>query len=146
VRNLYQNAGAVTGARIGTDSAAMFEVAENRKRVLYNPMGFAALDVGNESNATGILVERRIIETLRRRQAVCGSLAHLILTIERHRRSSLNGAPYDPLRRSREAATHDAMQERGRLRAPPRAISCLWTSAGARAPNISGWLAQFRPR
>jgi hypothetical protein len=33
VRDLHQNAGAVAGARIGADGAAMFEVAENADRV-----------------------------------------------------------------------------------------------------------------
>ena len=47
----------------------MLEVAENAQPVLDDQMRLAALDIGNETDATGILVERGIIETLRERCA-----------------------------------------------------------------------------
>ena len=55
VRDLHQNAGAVAGARIGADRAAMFEIEQDRQRVFDDLVRFAALDVGNESDAAGIL-------------------------------------------------------------------------------------------
>ena len=53
VRDLHQNAGAIAGARIGADRAAMFEIAEDRKRVLDDLVRLAALDVGDEADAAG---------------------------------------------------------------------------------------------
>ncbi len=64
VRNLHQDAGAVAGARIGADRAAMFEVAEDADRVGDDLMRLPALDVGNEADAAGNLLERGIVETL----------------------------------------------------------------------------------
>jgi hypothetical protein len=55
VRDLHQDAGAVAGARIGADGTAMFEVAENADRVGDDLMGLLALDVGDETDAAGIL-------------------------------------------------------------------------------------------
>ena len=65
VRDLHQDAGAVAGARIGADRAAMLEIAQDGERVLDQLVGLAALDVGNEADAAGILVERRVVEPLR---------------------------------------------------------------------------------
>ena len=72
LRDLHQNAGAVACARIGTDRAAMFEIAEDGERVLDQFMRGAALDVGDEADSAGILLERGIVKALRRRQpGVC---------------------------------------------------------------------------
>ncbi len=68
VRDLHQDAGAVTGARIGADRAAMLEIAENGERVVDDLVRLAAFDIGDEADAAGILVERRIVKTLRLRQ------------------------------------------------------------------------------
>ena len=70
VRNLHQNAGAVAGARIGADRAAMFEVAENADRVGDDLMRLLALDVGDEADAAGILLQARIVKALGRRTPV----------------------------------------------------------------------------
>ena len=67
VRDLHQNAGAVTGARIGADGAAMFEVAENADRVGDDLMGLLALDVGDETDAAGILFQGEVVEAFCRR-------------------------------------------------------------------------------
>ena len=64
VRDLHQDAGAVAGARVGADRAAMLQIAEDGERVLDQPMRFPALDVGDEPDAAGILVERGIVEPL----------------------------------------------------------------------------------
>ncbi len=69
VRDLHQDAGAVAGARIGADRAAMLEIAENLQRVLHDLLGLAALDVGNEADAAGILGESGIVEAASFRQA-----------------------------------------------------------------------------
>ena len=63
VRNLHQDAGAVAGARIGADRSAMFEVAENFQRIGHDRVRLLALDVGNEADAAGILLQRGIVET-----------------------------------------------------------------------------------
>ena len=59
VRNLHQDAGAVAGARIGADRAAMFEIAENVERVGDDLVRLLALDIGDEADAAGILFQRR---------------------------------------------------------------------------------------
>ena len=64
VRDLHQDAGAVAGARIGADRAAMLEVDQNRQRILDDLVRLAALDVGDESDAAGILGECRIVEAM----------------------------------------------------------------------------------
>ena len=60
VRHLHQDAGAVARARVGADRAAMFEIAEDRDRVLDDLVRLAALDVGDEADAAGILLVARI--------------------------------------------------------------------------------------
>ncbi len=67
VRHLHQDAGAVTGARVGADRAAMLQVAQDGERVLDHGVRLAALDVGDEADPAGILVERRVVEALRGR-------------------------------------------------------------------------------
>ena len=62
VRGLHQDAGAVAGARVGADGAAMLEIEKDRQRVLDDLVRFAPLDVGNEADAAGILLLRRIEE------------------------------------------------------------------------------------
>ncbi len=72
VRDLHQNAGAVAHARVGADRAAMLQIAEDAQAVFDDQVRLAALDVGNESDAAGILVERRIVQALRQRRAGIG--------------------------------------------------------------------------
>ena len=60
MRDLHQDAGAVAGARIGPDRAAMLEIEQDGQRVLDDLVRLAALDVGNETDAAGILFLRRI--------------------------------------------------------------------------------------
>ncbi len=75
VRDLHQDAGAVAGARVGADRAAVLEVAEDLQRVGDDLVRLAALDVGDEADAAGILVEPRIVEPLRVRHAGVGAVA-----------------------------------------------------------------------
>ena len=72
VRDLHQDAGAVAHARVGADRAAMLQIAEDAQPVLDDQVRLAALDVGDEADAAGVLVERRIVQTLRRRRAGIG--------------------------------------------------------------------------
>ena len=67
VRDLHQDAGAVAGARIGADRAAMLEVDQDGERIVDDLVRLAALDVGDESDAAGILGERGIVEAVRLR-------------------------------------------------------------------------------
>jgi len=50
----------------------MLQIAKNAQAVLDDEVRFAALDVGNESDAAGVLVECRIVQALRRRRAGIG--------------------------------------------------------------------------
>ena len=74
VRHLHQDAGAVAHARIGADRAAMFEIAENLNRVRDDLVRLLSLDVGDEADAAGILVERGIVETVRGGNAGVGGI------------------------------------------------------------------------
>ena len=69
VRHLHQDAGAVARARVGADRAAMFEIAEDRDRVLDDLVRLAALDVGDEADAAGILLVARIEQAARGRHS-----------------------------------------------------------------------------
>src|SRR6266436_2768054 len=64
VRNLHQDAGAIAGARVGAHRAAMLEIAEDVHRVGDDLMRLLALDIGDEADAAGILLQRGIVETL----------------------------------------------------------------------------------
>ena len=75
VRDLHQDAGAVAGARIGADRAAMLEIDQDGERVLDDLVRLAALDVGDEADAAGILGERGIVKAVRLGRAGIGGIA-----------------------------------------------------------------------
>jgi len=85
VRNLHENAGAVAGARIGADRAAMFEVAENVDRVGDDLMRLLALDVGDEADAAGILLHAEVVHALGRRAPVMFTLRSFRQSVGRFR-------------------------------------------------------------
>ncbi len=60
VRHLHQDAGAVAGARVGANRAAMLEIEQNRQRILDDLVRLAAFDIGNKSDTAGIFLQRRI--------------------------------------------------------------------------------------
>src|SRR5262249_8815449 len=60
------------GARIGADGAAVLEVEQDGERVGDDLVRLAALDVGDEADAARILVERRVVQPARRRDARIG--------------------------------------------------------------------------
>ena len=66
VRDLHQNSRAIAGARIGAHGAAMLEVAQDGERILDELVRFASFDVGDEADPAGILIERRVVQALRR--------------------------------------------------------------------------------
>jgi len=63
VRDLQQDAGAVAHTRIGADRAAMLEIAENLQPILDDLVRLVAFDVGDESDAAGVVLEARIVQT-----------------------------------------------------------------------------------
>jgi len=70
VRDLHQDAGAVTSTRIGTDRAAMLQIAENVERVENDLMRLLAFYVGDKADPARILFETRIVHALSRRTEV----------------------------------------------------------------------------
>src|SRR6202043_1874793 len=70
VRRLHQDAGAVAGARVGADRAAVLEVEQDLQPVLDDAVRLAALDVGDEADPAGILLQRRIEQAARGRQGL----------------------------------------------------------------------------
>ncbi len=79
VRYLHQDAGAVAGARIGADRAAVFEIEQDGQRVFDDFVRFAALDVGNKADPAGILFLRRIKQAESCRRVHHATRAHLLL-------------------------------------------------------------------
>ncbi len=78
VGKLDQNARAVALQRIGAGGATVREVLEDRKRLRDDRVALLALDVGDESQAAGVVLIRRIVNPLPRRRLVtfAGSLVH----------------------------------------------------------------------
>ena len=69
VRHLDQHAGAIAGVGFRTAGAAMIEILQDLQRLLQDPMRPAALDVDDETDAAGIVLEARVVESLRTRRA-----------------------------------------------------------------------------
>ena len=93
MRNLHQDAGAVAGARVGADRAAVLEVQQNGQRVFDDLVRLASLDVGDEADAAGILVERGIVEAACGRHAgigVIGNASGVIAAAPRYRSSAFD--------------------------------------------------------
>ena len=60
VGDLDQDAGAVTGERVGADRAAMLEVFQDEKGILDDLVASSALHVGNEADPAGIEFAGRV--------------------------------------------------------------------------------------
>jgi hypothetical protein len=60
VRYLDQNARSIAGDWVGAHGAAMLEVLEDVERVLDDAMRFAALEVGDEADAAGVIFAARV--------------------------------------------------------------------------------------
>jgi hypothetical protein len=70
MRDLYQNAGPVSGFRIASTCAAVREVNENLNSLADYLMTFFAANARYESNAARIMLVRRIIKPLGRGKPV----------------------------------------------------------------------------
>src|SRR5262245_22240998 len=72
----------------------MLEIAKNGERVLHDFMRGAAFDIGNEANAAGILLERRIKKSSRLvGRCRCARLVHGGCALHAHRLlASFSGA------------------------------------------------------
>ena len=64
--DLQEYAGAVAHARIGADRAAMLEVEQNGEAVVDDLVRLASLEIGDEADAAGILLERGIVKAAAR--------------------------------------------------------------------------------
>ena len=64
VRHLDQDARAVTGVDLGTRGTAMVQVAEDLQTVGDHLVRLAAMHIDHEADATGLVLEERIVEAL----------------------------------------------------------------------------------
>jgi hypothetical protein len=70
VRDLDQDSGPVAGFRIAAACAAMRQVDKDLNSLLDNFVTFFAANAGDKPNAAGIMLVRRVVETLCWRQAI----------------------------------------------------------------------------
>ena len=70
VRNLNQQAGAITGLRIASTGTAVGEIDKDLNSLLNDLMAFLAANACHKTDATGVVLVRRVVKTLRRRQTV----------------------------------------------------------------------------
>jgi hypothetical protein len=64
VRHLDQDARAVARVLLAAARAAVFEVDENLERLLDDLVRAAALEVNDEAHAAGVVLVRRVVQTL----------------------------------------------------------------------------------
>lgn len=64
VGDLNQYPGAITHQSIRARSAAMGQIRQNAQALLHNRMGFCPVDIGDESDATGVMLVARIVQAL----------------------------------------------------------------------------------
>ena len=64
MRHLKQDSRTVTGILFATAGAPMIEILQDRQRLFDDFVGFLALDIDHESDATGIVLKPRIIKAL----------------------------------------------------------------------------------
>ncbi len=65
VRDLHENAGAVTGLLVAPARAAVGEIDEDLERLVDDVVGFDALQVAHEAHAAGVALVARVVESLR---------------------------------------------------------------------------------
>ena len=61
MRQLHQDAGAVTRSRIAAAGAAMGQVVQHTQALLDDLVGLLAFDICYEANAAGVVLERWIV-------------------------------------------------------------------------------------
>ena len=69
MRDLNQDAGAVAGLRIAAAGAAMRQVDQDLQSLGDNVVGFLALGVNDEADATSVMLVSRVVETLLDRES-----------------------------------------------------------------------------
>ena len=68
MRDLQQEAGAVTRLGVGAHGAAMLEVLEDGQAIGHHAVAFHIVYVGDEADAAGIVLVARVIKTMRLRK------------------------------------------------------------------------------
>ncbi len=63
MRDLQQDAGAVSGFRVCANGAAVFEVCQNAQSVCNDAMALVVIDVGDHAHTAGIMFVGRIIKS-----------------------------------------------------------------------------------
>ena len=74
MRNLNQDSSSIAGVLFAAFGAAMLQVHENLKRPPNDVIRFASCDIDYKTDATCVVLELRIVQTLFRRQ--CGEHVH----------------------------------------------------------------------
>ena len=69
VRHLQQHAGAVAGVHLRAAGAAVVQIREDLQALLQDRVRFAALDVDDEADAAGVMLEGGVVQTLLRQAA-----------------------------------------------------------------------------
>ena len=69
VGHLGEDTRAVAGVVLGTNRAAVVEIQQNGQRVLNDRVRFSAMDIYDEADAAGVMLECRIVKALLGRQA-----------------------------------------------------------------------------
>ncbi len=64
VGHLHCDASAVTGVDLGTGRTTVVEVVQRGQRLLDDRVGGTPVQVGDEGDATGIVLESRVVEAL----------------------------------------------------------------------------------
>ena len=64
VRHLHEHAGAVASVGLAATGATMVEVLQDLDGLPEDVVGLAALDIGHETEATGVVLELRVVQTL----------------------------------------------------------------------------------
>jgi hypothetical protein len=70
VWNLNQDAGAVTGLWIAAACAAVREIHQDLNSLLDNLMALLTPNAGNKTHSASVVLVRRVVKTLSRRQTV----------------------------------------------------------------------------
>ena len=88
MRNLNQHARAVAGLGIAAASSAVLEVGEHLDSLFHDGVALLAANAGDKTEAAGIMLVGRVVQTLGRRQSV-GVLLLVILVVQFSRSSRI---------------------------------------------------------
>jgi hypothetical protein len=95
MRDLKQDTGAVSGARVTALRSPVTQALKNLKPLLNDGMGFLALDIDHKTDATGISLLCRVIKALLRwkpRDAHCSFLITIVDVSATRRRLHQRGS------------------------------------------------------